>query len=230
MAFQPIVKFSTGEIFAHEALVRGQNGESAGKVFAHVNAENTYMFDQTCRVRAIKDAARCGIDTNLSINFMPNAVYQAETCIRKTLEAAAEVDFPLERIIFEVTETDQIPDRPHLRNILDYYKQRGFRTAIDDFGEGYAGLNLLAEFVPDFVKLDMALVRSVDSDRNRRTIIQHLIRLCEDLKIEVIAEGVETVEERDTILDLGVDMFQGYLFAKPAFQERGEVAEASLER
>jgi len=230
MAFQPIVRFSTREIFAHEALVRGANGEPAGKVFAHLNSENLYQFDQNCRVRAIKDAALCNIDTDISINFMPNAVYQAETCIQKTLEAAAQVNFPLDRIIFEVTESDEIPDRPHLRNILDYYKKRGFRTAIDDFGEGYAGLNLLAEFIPDIVKLDMALVRSLDRDKNRRTIVRHMARLCEDLGIEVIAEGIETKAERDTLLDLGVDLFQGYLFARPAFQAAGKVDESSLRR
>jgi EAL domain-containing protein (putative c-di-GMP-specific phosphodiesterase class I) len=230
MAFQPIVRFSSGEIFAHEALVRGANGESAGKVFSHLNSDNLYQFDQTCRVRAIKDAAGCEIDTDISINFMPNAVYQAETCIQKTLEAAAEVSFPLERIIFEVTESDEIPDRAHLRNILDYYKKRGFRTAIDDFGEGYAGLNLLAEFIPDIVKLDMALVRSLDSDKNRRTIVQHVTRLCVDLGIEVIAEGIETVEERNTLLDMGVDLFQGYLFARPAFQSAGTIDASSLSR
>ena len=230
MAFQPIVSFSSGEIFAHEALVRGANGEPAGKVFAHLNEETLYQFDQTCRVTAIKDAARCGIDTDISINFMPNAVYRAETCIRRTLEAAAEVSFPLERIIFEVTESDEIPDRAHLRNILDYYKQRGFRTAIDDFGEGYAGLNLLAEFIPDLVKLDMALVRSIDSDTNRRTIVKHLVRLCRDLGIDVIAEGVETIDERNALLDLGVALFQGYLFARPAFQSSGSIDEASLKR
>jgi EAL domain-containing protein (putative c-di-GMP-specific phosphodiesterase class I) len=230
MAFQPIVRFSTGEILAHEALVRGNNGEPAGKVFGLVNQDNLYQFDQTCRVTAIKDAARCGIETDISINFMPNAVYRAETCIQRTLEAAAEVDFPLERIIFEVTESDEIPDRAHLRNILDYYKQRGFRTAIDDFGEGYAGLNLLAEFIPDFVKLDMALIRSVHADPNRKKIIHHTARLCEDLDIEVIAEGIETTEERDTLLDLGVDLFQGYLFARPAFQSSGAIDTASLSR
>jgi len=228
MAFQPIARLSTGEIFAHEALVRGANGESAGEVFKHVTDDNLYQFDQTCRVRAIKEAALCGIDTDISINFMPNAVYQAETCIRRTLEAATEADFPLDRIIFEVTESDNIPDRPHLRNILEYYKQRGFRTAIDDFGEGYAGLNLLAEFIPDLVKLDMALVRSIDSDPNRRKIVKHMIRLCDDLGIEVIAEGIETFDERNTLRELGVDLYQGFLFARPAFQSKGKLDPSSL--
>ncbi|NDY95427.1 EAL domain-containing protein [Wenzhouxiangella limi] len=228
MAFQPIVKLSTGEIFAHEALVRGASGESAGEVFSHVTDDNLYLFDQTCRVKAIEEAARIGIATNISINFMPNAVYQAETCIQRTLQAAAEFDFPLDKIIFEVTETDAIPDRAHLRNILDYYKQRGFRTAIDDFGEGYAGLNLLSEFIPDLVKLDMALIRAIDQNPAQRKIVEHMIRLCRDLGSEVIAEGVETMAERDVLRALGVDLFQGYLFARPAFQSAGTVDPASL--
>ncbi|MFP4207737.1 MAG: EAL domain-containing protein [Wenzhouxiangella sp.] len=228
MAFQPIVRLSSGDIFAHEALVRGAEGQSAGEVFSHVTDDNLYQFDQTCRVKAIEEAARIGLETDVSINFMPNAVYQAETCIQRTLQAAAEYGFPLERIIFEVTETDDIPDRAHLRNILDYYKQRGFRTAIDDFGEGYAGLNLLAEFVPDLVKLDMALIRAIDRNPAQCKIVEHMIRLCRDLGSEVIAEGVESKAERDVLRDLGVDLFQGYLFARPAFRAAGTVDPASL--
>ena len=228
MAFQPIVELSTGKIFAHEALVRGAGGESAGEVFSHVTKTNLYIFDQTCRIRAIEEAARIGIQSNVSINFMPNAVYRAETCIQRTLQAAESCDFPLEKIIFEVTETDQIPDRKHLRNILEYYKQRGFQTAIDDFGDGYAGLNLMADFTPDIVKLDIDLIRDVDTDRKRRSIIRHMVALSHDLGIRVIAEGVETRSERDALRELGIDLFQGFYFARPAFRARGEINPESL--
>lgn len=229
MAFQPIVEVSSGRIFAHEALVRGPNGEGAGSVFAHVNDGNRYRFDQACRVKAIRLASQLGMHTMLSINFLPNAVYRPELCIRTTLKAAQEWDFPIERIIFEVTEGERIDDQAHLRNIIAHYKERGFCTAIDDFGAGYAGLNLLADFQSDIVKLDMALIRDIDKDRTRRAITNGILRMCGDLGIQVIAEGVETREEYLTLRDFGIDLFQGYYFARPAFQALAEVPAAALE-
>lgn len=223
MAFQPIVDASTGGIFAYEALVRGMEGEGAGAVFAHVNDSNRYRFDQACRVKAIRLASELGMQSLLSINFLPNAVYRPDLCIRTTLNAAQEWDFPIDRIIFEVTEGERIDDQAHLRNIISYYKERGFRTAIDDFGAGYAGLNLLADFQSDIVKLDMALIRDIDKDRTRRAITRGILRMCSDLGIRVIAEGVETREEYLTLRDFGIDLFQGYYFARPAFQALAEV-------
>ena len=228
MAFQPIVNLETGAVFAQEALVRGTQGEPASSIFAHVNEDNQYQFDQTCRVKAIEMASKVGVDTRLSINFMPNAVYRAETCIQTTLRAAAEFEFPLDKIVFEITEADRVPDKNHLRNIIDYYKQRGFMTAIDDFGAGYAGLNLLADFIPDLVKLDMELVRNIDQSPSRLAIGRHMIGLCHDLGIEVIAEGIESRAERDALSDLGIRLFQGYYFARPAFESIAEIDPVSL--
>lgn len=223
MAFQPIVDAASGSIYAHEALVRGMEGEGAGAVFAHVHDGNRYRFDQACRVKAIRQASELGMQGPLSINFLPNAVYRPELCIRTTLNAAQEWDFPIDRIIFEVTEGERIEDQAHLRNIISYYQERGFRTAIDDFGAGYAGLNLLADFQSDIVKLDMALIRDIDKDRTRRAITRGILRMCGDLGIRVIAEGVETRDEYLTLRDFGIELFQGYYFARPAFQALAEV-------
>lgn len=218
MAFQPIVNVKEKRVFAHEALVRGLRGEPAAEVFALVNDSNRYRFDQSCRVKAIKLAAALDIPGLLSINFMPNAVYKPELCIRTTLSAAEEYGFPVEKIIFEVTESERISDVPHLREIFRHYKARGFTTAIDDFGAGYAGLNLLAQFATDLIKLDIALVRGIAEDPIRLAIAKGIIQVCNDLSISVIAEGVETPDDVKAFLDLGVELFQGYHFAKPAFE------------
>jgi EAL domain-containing protein (putative c-di-GMP-specific phosphodiesterase class I) len=218
MAFQPIVDVARRQVFAHEALVRGTKGESAASVFEHVSDANRYRFDQTCRCTAIELASRLRMQSLLSINFMPNAVYRPELCIRTTLEAAETFGFPIEQIIFEITEAERIDDQRHLRNIVEYYRARGFRTAIDDFGAGYSGLNLLAEVSVDLIKLDLALVRGIDSDRARRAIVRGICRVAEDLDSTLIAEGVETREELAALRDLGIELFQGYLFARPAFE------------
>lgn len=127
-------------------------------------------------------------------------------------------DFPVERIIFEVTEGERVEDGPWLAQILREYKRCGFLTAIDDFGAGFAGLTLLADFKPDLIKIDMELVRKVDTSSSRQAIVRALVRLCEDMGIQVIAEGIETAGERDFLYDAGIRLMQGYLFGKPVFQ------------
>lgn len=218
MAFQPIIDTSTRSIFAYEALVRGANGEGAADVIARLRPEQAYRFDQTCRVRAIQTATRLGLQARLSINFNPNAVYEPATCIRLTLAAARMCGFDTERLIFEITESERIRDTAHLVRIVTDYQRRGFLTAIDDFGAGYAGLNLLAEFQPDVVKLDMALIRDVDTNRIRRSIIEGITATCRALGCAVLAEGVETLAEYRTLRAMGITLFQGYLIARPELE------------
>ncbi len=222
MAFQPIVNLDDHTIFAHEALVRGPLGEPAATILDQVTDLNRYQFDQAARVKAIEVGARIGLDTLLSINFLPNAVYRPETCIRVTLEAAQEMAFPTSRIIFEVNEAEPIGDRAHLRGIFAEYKRRGFKTAIDDFGAGYAGLSLLADFEPDIIKLDMALIRNVHLDRTRQAIIGGTVQTCRLLGITIIAEGIESDDEVTMLRDAGISLFQGYRFARPRFEGLAE--------
>ena len=218
MAFQPIVNTTTKEIFAQEALVRGMNEEPAGDILGRINDQNRYRFDQACRVKAVQLGANLNIKSFLSINFLPNAVYRPELCIRTTLEAAETFGFPVDRIIFEITEGEKIKDHGHLREIIQYYRQQGFLTAIDDFGAGYSGLNLLAEFQTDLVKLDMGLIRHIDQNKGRQAIVKGIVQVCNELEIKVIAEGVETYEELSILQSFGIELFQGYYFAKPKFQ------------
>lgn len=218
MAFQPIVDMRSFDVFAHEALVRGSDGAGAGTILAKVNDDNRYRFDQGCRRKAIQLASGLGMQSALSINFLPNAVYDPSNCLRATIKAAQKYDFPLQRIIFEITENERVVDPEHLIRIIREYREMGLRTAIDDFGAGYSGLNLLADFQPDLVKLDMALIRDIDKDKNRQSILKHTVTLCRDLGIEVIAEGLEREEELDCVEDMGVYLVQGYLLARPGFE------------
>ncbi len=226
-AYQPIVDVCTRSIYAHEALVRGPNGESAYSVLSQVTDVNRYSFDQACRVEAIRGAAALGMKELLSINFLPNAVYRPEACIRSTFEAARLYDFPIEQIIFEVTEGEQVTDRPHLVNIFREYRRFGFHTAIDDFGAGYAGLGLLAEYQPDIIKIDMDLVRGIDESKPKQAIVNGIVSICAALNVRVLAEGIETPAERDFLYSAGIDLMQGYLFCKPAFQAIGIIEPSS---
>lgn len=134
------------------------------------------------------------------------------------MEAARAHGFPIDQIIFEVTEGERVEDGPWFDQILREYKRCGFMTAIDDFGAGYAGLTLLADFQPDLIKLDMALVRNIDASPARQMMARNLVRMCTDLGVQVIAERIGTANERDCLHDAGIKLMQGYLFARPAFQ------------
>lgn len=218
MAFQPIFDVSTGTVFAQEALVRGKDGRTAKQIFEHVTEANRYRFDQLCRTTAIEVASNAGIDGALSINFMPNAVYEPKNCIQHTLWTAEKHDFDIKNIIFEFTEQDDLHDVGHLKNIIETYRQYGFRTAIDDFGAGSSGLNLLVDVVPDIIKLDRYLIIGIHEDPVRQIIVTNLIALCRDLGVTVIVEGVERIDEFSWLRDAGVMLIQGYLLAKPQFE------------
>lgn len=222
MAFQPIMDLESSRPFAYEALVRGLDGEDAFTVLSRVDDTNRYLFDQACRVKAIELASRLGLAAipgcRLSINFLPNAVYRAETCIRATMEAAREFDFPHDRIMFEVTEGEQLTDPAHLQSIFNEYRRQGLITAIDDFGAGYAGLNLLARFQPHVLKIDMELIRGIDRDPVRQAIVEGITLVCRRLSIDLVAEGIETAAESSCIRDLGIRYQQGYLFARPGWE------------
>jgi EAL domain-containing protein (putative c-di-GMP-specific phosphodiesterase class I) len=226
MAFQPIVDARTRSIYGYEALVRTAEGGGAAEVLARVRPELLYRFDQTCRVKAIATAAKLGLKERLSVNFFPNAVYQAATCIRLTLLAAERCGFPPENLIFEAAESEEVIDQAHVSDIFNDYRSRGFLTAIDDFGAGYAGLSALAKFQPDLIKLDMNLIRGIDGDPVRRSIISAVCTMARELGCGIIAEGVETKAEYKALSDMGIALFQGFLFGKPALERIEPVSEA----
>lgn len=221
MAFQPIVDMRSREPFAYEALVRGGNGEGAATVLERVTPTNQYAFDQSCKVKAIKGAVAAGIlrtNAKLSINFLPNAVYSPMACIQLTLKTAAAMAFPTERLIFEFTENEQMSDPQHVANIVSAYEGMGFGTALDDFGAGYAGLGLLARFQPKYIKIDMELIRDIDTSRPKLTIVSGIVKIASELGITVIAEGIEAPQELAVLQATGVHLIQGYLLAKPQFK------------
>ena len=228
MAFQPIVDVPAQRIWGYEALVRGVGGESALQVLSHVTDANRYAFDQACRVKAIELAGRhiAQGDARLSINFMPNAVYEPKACIRATLDAASRMQFDPRRLMFEFTENEHMSDVAHVSNIVSEYRRMGFTTALDDFGAGYAGLSLLARFQTDLIKLDMELLRDIDSSPVKQAIVRGLVAIASELGITLLAEGIETEAELAVLRSLGIHLFQGYHFARPqveSFQTFGQL-------
>ena len=218
-AFQPIVDSHTGDVFAYEALVRGTAGQAAGTVIRHIAQEDLYRFDRECRSTAVRLAARLGMRAYLHMNCTPGALRDPETGINTTLNAARECGFPNERIVIELTEGELLHDAVGFAKTLHAYRSMGVKFAIDDFGAGYSGLNLLADFQPEFVKLDMNLCRSIDSHKPRQAIVRGIAQVCRDLGIDLLAEGIETLKEYRWFNEQGITLLQGFLFGKGEFEK-----------
>jgi blue light- and temperature-responsive anti-repressor len=161
---------------------------------------------------------RLGIGCDLNLNLLPRGLYSSSTAIQSTIEAANRYHLPVTRLVLEVTEGEIIADMAHFADLINQYLGLGLKVAIDDFGAGYSGLNLLVNFQPDQIKLDMFLVRGIEGHGPRQAIVRAINQVCGDLGIDVIAEGVETMAEYEWLASQGVTLFQGYLFAKPGFE------------
>lgn len=222
-AFQPIVNAAERRVISFEALVRGPCGEPASEVFARVSQENLHGFDQACRLKAIRMATRLNLRASLNINFFPGSVKRSCEYVKATLEASWEAGFPVERLVFELTETEFMQRGGSVEGIFDSFATYGFQTAIDDFGTGFSGLCRLAEYQPDYVKLDRNLIAGIHSHRVKQVLVKGIRNVCNELCIAVVAEGVEKVEEYSWLRQAGIHIFQGYYFAEPAFESLAEV-------
>lgn len=225
-AVQPIFR-TDGTLYGHEALLRaiGPDGALIGAgplMQAARETELLFTLDLAARKSALRAAARLGQERGVVfINFDPASIYDPHHCLKETGAFARALGLDPARIVFEVTEGSHIRSLDHLRGMLEVYRQAGFRVALDDVGAGFSGLNTLRVLRPDLIKLDMALIRDVDTDRYRQSILRHLIGLGHDLGIEVLAEGIETDGERRWLVAAGVDYLQGYLLGRP-FLPRAE--------
>ena len=229
MAFQPIVNVNQRQVIYYEALVRGPNGESAFSILSQVTDELMYRFDQACRIKAIELASALGMRERLSINFLPNAVYSAYACIQATLETAQRLDWPTERLNFELIETERVEDRAHMHSIIESYREMGLTSSLDDFGNGFANFDLLTDLQPDTLKIDRELVMGCDSDQRRQAILRSLVALADTLGTTLIAEGIETREESRCLLSLGIPLQQGYYFSYPNLEALAEIDDAKYD-
>ncbi|MFS8859816.1 EAL domain-containing protein [Synechococcus sp. H60.4] len=219
--FQPIVGGRDPTcVVGHEALVRGLDKEGKvigpGLLFAMAReAGLLYHLDLAARRTAIAAATQHRLQGDLFINFSPTAIYDPAFCLRSTVWAISRAGIPPQRVVFEVNESDRSPDLDHLQRILRFYRQAGFRVALDDLGAGYGSLNLLHQLQPDLIKLDRELIRGVDRDPYKAVIAEKLLELAQKLGITTLAEGIETAEELQWVRDRGVDLVQGFFIARP---------------
>ncbi|HEV8547972.1 MAG TPA: EAL domain-containing protein [Polyangiaceae bacterium] len=214
MVFQPIVSWKEKDIVAYEALVRTCEPELARPDLLFSAAEQLDMIIPMGR-RIRRGVAQLVGNAPERVSLFVN-VHGGELADPELYDAESPLSRVAERVVLEITERWSL-DRFHdVGERIRALRDLGFRVAVDDLGAGYAGLTSFARLRPEIVKLDMSLIRGVNEDPTRQHLIRSLNGACRDLGIRVVAEGVETREERDTLIALGSDLLQGYLFSKPA--------------
>ena len=212
-AFQPIVSWSGKTIFAYEALMRTTYAELCSPLEILKTAEildEIAMLGRKTRGQ-VADVMRDhpnlpGVFVNLHVlDLADDDLYSSHAPLSEFAP----------RVHLEITERMALEKIPDIRERVAHLRRLGFRIAVDDLGEGYSGLNSFAQLEPDVVKLDMSLIRGIDTTPTKRKMVHALASLCRDLETPLVAEGVETEAERDILVEIGADLFQGYLFAKP---------------
>ena len=213
VAFQPIVDWPKRIVIGYEALLRSRDETLSNPGLILDAAEQVgRLHDVGSRVRDLASKAFLSADqdTLLFLNLHPQDMLDASLYDPSHLLVQMA-----DRVVLEITERSSVHDVMDLQSRAEGLRKLGFRLAIDDLGAGYAGLSSFAVLEPELAKLDMSLVRSIDTSQVRQRVVTSMVSLCRDLGNRVVAEGVETKEERDALADLGCDLMQGYLFAKP---------------
>jgi EAL domain-containing protein (putative c-di-GMP-specific phosphodiesterase class I) len=215
MAFQPIVAWRERTVVGYEALVRSDEpslSHPAALLDAAERLRRHHELGRTIRAAVARSAQYALPDTLLFININASELNDNEL-----LSDSAPLTHLAPRVVLEVTERSALDQVVGLATRLARLRERGFRIAIDDLGAGYAGLSSFARLEPEFVKLDLSLVRGVHLSSRKRSLVRGIAQVCaRDLGIQVIGEGIECSEERDVLAIDGLDLFQGYLFAEPA--------------
>ncbi|WP_191575873.1 diguanylate phosphodiesterase [Achromobacter insolitus] len=223
-ALQPIVDPRRREITSFEFLIRGQSGGSPEQLFASLDPADRYRVDLESKASAFELARRLGLtDVKLSVNLLPMSLIEDPAAVDRLVDQIAACALLPQHVIVEITEQEAIERPRAFRDAIERLRRAGIGVAIDDFGAGYAGLSLLAEFQPDKLKIDRQLIQNIHQDGPRQAIVCGIARTCSAMGITPVAEGVERIEEWCWLQAAEIERFQGYLFAKPALNAVPEV-------
>jgi len=233
--FQPIVSLADGSVFGYEALSRGPIGtrlESADALFSTAAERGVAaQLERICRFRAIANASAIPPGCYLFLNISPRVFEERNEALSR--DVVDQNRLAQERIVLEITEKQAIEDFDLFKRTLLHYNRQGFKVAIDDAGAGHNSLRAVTEVRPHFIKLDIALVRDIDRDRAKHALVSAIIIFARRIDAKVLAEGIETVEELATLIEIGVEYGQGFLLARPSsvFAEpKAEIAAFIRER
>jgi EAL domain-containing protein (putative c-di-GMP-specific phosphodiesterase class I) len=218
--YEPIVNLTTRVVLGHEALVRGpwkSDLHSPERLFQLAEETGlTFELDCLCRRTALRGARGLEAGRKLFLNCLPTAIHDPAfrgAALRQVLE---DLRLRPEDLVFEISERESIENFAIFREARDHYKDLGFQIALDDTGVAYGSLEAVMELEPDFIKVDMAFVRGIDTDSTRQELLRALHAIAGKVGGQIIAEGIESSEELATLQNLGIPYGQGYLFGRAA--------------
>jgi EAL domain-containing protein (putative c-di-GMP-specific phosphodiesterase class I) len=216
--YQPVVHLKEARITGYEALSRVEPRyfENVDALFRAAHQSNDlWRLERLCRERALAGVSEMPGNYLLFLNVEPESIYDPHFRSEKTLRLLEKAGLTPDRVVLEVTEHSAVHDFTAFRQTLSYFRSRGFRLAIDDMGSAYAGLQSVAEIQPDFLKVDISLVRDIHLQPLKLELVATIQRFSASVGIQLIAEGIEKPEELNALLSAGVSMGQGFLFAHP---------------
>lgn len=221
IVYQPIVSLRSGGILGWEALTRGPQESyfrSPDIIFSFAEeAGLLYPLERVCRQLAVKNLGNLGRDQKLFLNIHPRTISDPNFVKGETLRLVRETGLSPSNIVFEITERHSIKDFSYFNKTLEHYRSQGFMVAVDDAGSGFSCLESIAEIRPDFIKIDMSLVRGIHLNPVKRSLLETFITFAEKIGCAIIAEGIETEEEMATLSNIGAHYGQGYFLGRPVF-------------
>lgn len=223
---QPIVTRNK-EIYAYEVLSRFTREDGSmiypNEIFSAARARGRlYALDRLCRMTAVSYSAI--LQKKTFINFIPTSIYSPEFCLKSTIQLANKLNINPNQFVFEVVETEKVDDVDHLKNILNYYNERGFKYALDDVGEGFSTMEMLDQIKPHYMKLDIKYVQGVYEDIEKQKIARAFLEKALEIGATPLAEGIESEEDFEWLKACGYELFQGYLFGKPSVEPLRQVS------
>ncbi|MBM7867550.1 EAL domain-containing protein [Heliobacterium gestii] len=230
VVYQPLLNLEKGELIGYEALCRGP----AGSYFASPSvlfplAEKAgllYPLERQIRRKAVAECGDFLQDQLLFLNISPSVVKDPEFAQGNTRRLIAEYGLRPHNIVFEITERTAIHDFGSFRRTLQHYRKQGFQVAVDDAGAGYSSLQAIAELQPDYIKIDMSLVRDIDASPIKQALMETFVTFGRKIGAKIVAEGIETEKELRFLSQIGVDIGQGYFIGRPTPTGEGASAES----
>ncbi|WP_126427412.1 bifunctional diguanylate cyclase/phosphodiesterase [Brevibacillus marinus] len=217
--YMPIVSLHDGIPLGWEALARGPENSpfyAPASLFAYAEETDTvFRLEQICRRRALEQLRYLKPCEKLFLNLDPRAIDDPFLLRGSLFRLLEEMNLSPHNIVLEVTERQAITNYPMFRRIIEEYRRKGYLIAVDDAGAGYSSLESILEIYPDYIKLDMSLIRSIDVDTIKQALLETFVQFADKVKCQIIAEGVETERELQTLVELGVPYAQGYYLGKP---------------
>ena len=223
-AMQPIVDVSCGRITSFEALIRDRAGRSPEAIFASVPPDLLYAFDLQTKGIALELAGKIlHEDEKIAINLLPGSLYTNPDSVNQLIKQISQANLRPEQVIIELIETEVIINVEIFHNKLKDVRAAGIGLAIDDFGSGYSRLSFLSKIQPDEIKIDRSLIQDIHRMGGQQSVVVAIVRYCEDMGINLVAEGVEKLEEWCWLESVGVKLYQGFLFSRPCLNGVGEM-------